>query len=234
MEMLSLIHGDRVRAGIFADVVAERGHTLEEWSSAWEEPLPRPLDDYGAVLVFGGAMHADQVDHHPWLREENLILQRLLHLGTPVLGVCLGSQLLARAAHADVYPAREPEVGWLPVEVTDDGAQDPVLAGLPRRFDAFQWHYHAHNIPAGGTELARSDICTQAFRLGENVWGVQFHPEVTLAQVEGWVAEEPEAPIDGDALLAQTRERMDEWNAIGRKLCGAFVEVAERAAAPVG
>ena len=71
MDVLAVIHGEKVRAGVFGDVVAARGHGLEEWSLAWGTPLPRPLDAYGAVLVFGGAMHADQDDHHPWLREEN-------------------------------------------------------------------------------------------------------------------------------------------------------------------
>src|SRR6266508_1823881 len=80
MDVLAVIHGDKVRAGVFADVVAARGHRLAEWSLAWETALPRPLDAYSAVLVFGGAMHADQDRHHPWLREENMFLQRLLDL----------------------------------------------------------------------------------------------------------------------------------------------------------
>jgi GMP synthase-like glutamine amidotransferase len=189
------------------------------------------LDDYGAVLIFGGAMHADQDDRHPWLRDENMFLQRLLDLGTPMLGVCLGSQLLAKAAHAPVFPASEPEVGWCEVELTDAAAGDPVLGGLPRRFEAFQWHYYAHGLPAGAEELARSPICTQAFRLGERTWGVQFHPEVTLQQVESWIDEEPEALGVGRAL-GETRERIASWNDLGRRLCSAFCEAAERVAAP--
>src|ERR671934_225897 len=81
-------------------------------SCARRKPPVRPLDDYAAVLVFGGSMHADQDEHHPWLREETLLLQRLLDQHVPVLGVCLGAQLLARAAHAPVFPAAEPEIGW--------------------------------------------------------------------------------------------------------------------------
>jgi GMP synthase-like glutamine amidotransferase len=231
VHVLGLIHGEAVRAGVFGEAVEQRGHELEEWSLAWDTPLPRPLDDYGAVLIFGGAMHADQDDHHPWLRDENMFLERLFDIGMPMLGVCLGAQLLAKAAHAPVFPAPEPEIGWRDVELTPAAADDPVVGGLPERFEAFQWHYYAHGLPAGAEELASNSVCTQAFRLGERVWGVQFHPEVTLAQVEQWIDEEPEA-ADGDLLREETRERIAAWNDLGRGLCGAFVEVAEGVAAP--
>jgi GMP synthase (glutamine-hydrolysing) len=174
-------------------------------------------------------MHADQEGYHPWLREENLFLQRLLDIRKPVLGVCLGAQLLAKAAGATVGPAQEPEIGWYPVDLTDDAADDPVLGGLPRRFDAFQWHYYKHGLPAGAVELARNDVCTQAFRLGDSAWGVQFHPEVTLDQVEAWTHEDEPFPA---GLLDETRERIREWNDLGKSLCDAFVVVAERVATP--
>lgn len=233
MNVLAVIHGEKVRAGVFADAIAERGDTLEEWSLAWGTPPPRPLDDYGAVLVFGGAMHADQDEHHPWLRLENLILQRLIHLQAPVMGICLGAQLIAKAVHADVGPASQPEIGWYPVELTEEAQDDPVLSGLPQQFEAFQWHYYTYGVPSGGVELARNDLCTQAFRLGERVWGIQFHAEVTEEQIRGWVDEdEREVPIGGEALLAQTRERIDDWNELGRGLCTAFLEVAARVGAP--
>ncbi len=233
MNVLAVIHGAKVRAGVFGDVVTERGHRLEEWSLAWGTPPPRPIDDYGAVLVFGGAMHADQDDHHPWLQEEDFFLQRLLDLHTPVLGICLGAQLVAKAAHAPVYPLEEAEVGWFAVELTDAGTDDPVLGRLPRRFDAFQWHYYTHGVPAGAVELARNRVCTQAFRLGDNAWGVQFHPEVTLQQVQGWVAEEEVLPVDPATLLAETGERIEVWNTLGRELCAGFVDAAERVTSPV-
>jgi GMP synthase (glutamine-hydrolysing) len=233
MDFLAIIHGESVRSGVFGDVVRERGHTLEEWSLAWGTPLPRPLDAYGAVLVFGGAMHADQNDHHPWLREEDFFLQRLLDLHMPVLGICLGAQLLAKAAHAPVYPVEEAEVGWSAVELTEAGADDPVLGRLPRTFDAFQWHYYAHDLPAGAVELARNHVCTQAFRLGDSAWGVQFHPEVTLHQIQSWIHEEKGLPVDPGLLLAETTERIDGWNAVGRELCAGFVDAAERITTPV-
>ena len=233
MDFLAIIHGGSVRSGVFGDVVRERGHGLEEWSLAWDKPLPRPLDAYGAVLVFGGAMHADQDDHHPWLREEDLFLQRLLDLHMPVLGICLGAQLLAKAAHAPVFPAEEAEVGWFAVELTEAGTEDPVLGRLPPTFDAFQWHYYAHDVPAGAVELARNRVCTQAFRLGDSTWGVQFHPEVTLHQVQSWIHEEKGLPVDPGTLLAETTERIEAWNTLGRELCAGFVDAAERVTASV-
>ncbi len=232
MNVLAVIHGEKVRAGVFADAIAERGDRLEEWSLAWGTPPPQPLDEYGAVLVFGGAMHADQDEHHPWLREENFLLQRLLGLQTPMLGICLGAQLLAKAAHADVGPAPTAEIGWHPVALTEDAGEDPVLGGLPERFHAFQWHYYTYGLPAGANELARSESCTQAFRLGERVWGIQFHAEVTEDQIESWVHEdEREVPQGRDALLEETKERIAEWNELGQSVCGAFLEAAERVAA---
>ncbi len=232
IDVLAVIHGEKVRAGVFAEAVAARGHRLEEWSLAWGKPLPRPLDAYGGVLVFGGAMHADQDLHHPWLREENLFLQRLLDLHKPVLGICLGAQLLAKAAHAAVHPAGQPEIGWYPVELTDEGADDPLLGRLPPTFEAFQWHYYSHALPSGAVELARSHVCTQAFRLGDSAWGVQFHPEVTLKQIEGWMEDDEPLPVARETLLGYTRERIVAWNELGRTLCDAFVDVAERVATP--
>jgi GMP synthase (glutamine-hydrolysing) len=232
VNVLAVIHGEEVRAGVFGDVVAERGHRLEEWSLAWNRPAPRPVDEYGAVLVFGGAMHADQDDRHPWLREENLLLQRLLNLGIPTLGVCLGVQLLAKAAHAPVGPAPQPEIGWYPVELTRAAADDPVLGRLSPRFDAFEWHYYTYGVPGGAVELARSEICTQAFRLGRSAWGIQFHAEVTEPQIHEWIARNvPEISGREEELKAKTRARIEEWNELGRSLCSGFLARAERAAA---
>jgi GMP synthase-like glutamine amidotransferase len=232
MDVLAVIHGDNVRAGVFGDVVRQRGHRFEEWSLAWERPLPRPLDDYGAVLVFGGRMHADQDDRHPWLRDENFLLQRLLALRMPVLGVCLGAQLLAKAGHAAVYPSPEPEIGWVSVELTGDADGDPLFGRLPECFDSFQWHYYTYDVPAGGVELARSSACTQAFRLGEAAWGIQFHAEVTQPQIEDWASDRTrDVPGGVERLLEETRANIVRWNALGRELCGEFLEVAERVAA---
>lgn len=222
MRVLALTHGSNVGPGVFADAVAAAGDELEE-RVVPVDGLPASGAD--AVIVLGGAMHPDEEETHGWLRAEVDWIAGELARGTPMLGVCLGSQLLARAAGAEVYRAAEPEVGWLPVEVSADG--DPVAAALPARFDAFQFHEYTHDLPAGATELARSRICTQAWRLGD-AWGVQFHPEVRLEQIESWAAEEPDAVGDVDAFLAESRRRIDDWNDLGRRLCGAFLTTARR------
>ena len=227
-----MIHGATVRSGVFGEVAAERGHELEEWSLAWGTPPPRPIDDYGAVFVFGGAMHADQDDHHPWLRDEHFFIQRLLDLHVPLLGVCLGAQLIAKACHAPVGRASEPEIGWCEIELLGEARSDPLLGRLPGRFEAFQWHHYTYGVPAGGVELARSAVCTQAFRLGEAAWGIQFHAEVTLPQILGWI-DEAGHELSGppEELIAETEQRIAEWNALGELLCGGFLEVAERVGA---
>ena len=233
MRVLSIVHGRDARTELFEPVARERGHVIEEWSLAWDAPPPRPIDAYDAVMVFGGAMHADQDDRHPWLRDEAMLLQELFNRRVPLLGVCLGAQLLARAAHARVYAASEPEIGWHEVELTDEADADPIFSQLPARFDAFQWHYYTYDVPAGAVELARSRRCTQAFRLGDYVWGVQFHPEVTGPQVHSWLESEHGNGIPRAQIAAQTNDLIEGWNELGRTLCSTWLDVAERVATPV-
>jgi len=228
VHVLSVVHGREARAELFEPVVQEQGHALDEWSFAWRTPPPRPLESYDAVLVFGGAMHADQDAWHPWLRDETVWLQELLARRVPVLGICLGVQLLARAAGSWVGPTDEPEIGWYDVELTDAGAADPVLGALPRAFEAFQWHYYTYGVPAAAVELARTSACTQAFRLGDACWGVQFHPEVTETQLEGWTEDKADPPPDRERLRAENPVKIGRWNELGRTLCAAFLSAAEQ------
>jgi GMP synthase (glutamine-hydrolysing) len=199
--------------------VTAAGGRLREWSVPAGGEAPGSAD---AILVLGGAMHPDEEHAYPWLARELRFLAEALERGVPVLGVCLGAQLLARAAGAPVLRSAEPEVGWHPVELTAPGAADPVLSALPGRFEAFQWHHYTYGLPAGAEELARSAVCTQAFRLGSAV-GIQFHAEVTGGMIESWLGEDPDDVADREALRAETEERIDAWNELGRRLCGAFL-----------
>jgi GMP synthase (glutamine-hydrolysing) len=225
VRVLSVTHGPTVPGGVFDEVVEAAGDTLERWVV----PLggtPQPPSAYDAVMVFGGSMHPDQDGEFAWLEREVEFLRRTLDDGVPVLGVCLGAQMLARAAGAWVGPATESEVGWFEVELTPEGQDDPVVGTLPPRADAFQWHHYTYAVPDGGTELARSERATQAFRLG-NAWGIQFHAEVTLPMLDAWVAEDgDELPGSPDGFLAEAAARIEGWNEQGRSLCAAFLAQA--------
>ncbi len=230
MNVLSVIHGTDARTELFGPVIADAGHELDEWSFGWGTPPPRPVGSYDCVLVFGGAMHPDEDDRHSWIADEVAWLHDLVGRGVPMLGVCLGAQLIARALGSWVGRVPSgPEIGWWPVRLTAAGADDPVLGALPREFTALQWHTYTYGLPEGAVELATSDACTQAFRFGATCWAVQFHPEVTEAQVVGWIADPDDPPLDEATVRAETPLRIARWNELGRTLCRAFVDTAVRA-----
>jgi GMP synthase (glutamine-hydrolysing) len=227
VRVLSVTHGPSVPGGIFDEAVEAAGHTLEAWPVP-EGDTPDPAESYDAVMVFGGSMHPDQDDRFHWLANEAEFLADVLAAEVPVFGVCLGAQMLARAAGAPVRPASAPEIGWLEVSLTSEGSSDGVLGALPSRATVFQWHHYTFELPHGAVELARSDVCTQAFRLdGRPAWGIQFHAEVTLPMLSSWADEDQdELPMTAAELLAQSKRVIGRSNAQGRWLADAFLREA--------
>jgi GMP synthase (glutamine-hydrolysing) len=225
---LSIAHHADAGPGVFADAIRSRGWEHESWMAP-AEPAPS-VDGYRAVLVFGGAMNVDQEDRHPWLAREKKLLRDLVERRVPILGVCLGSQLLAEAAGAAPRRASEPEIGWREVELTPEGREDPVVGALEDRFEALEWHSYEAPLPAGATALARSPVCIQAYRLDGSSWGIQFHAEVTLADFESWIADyqsDPDAVrigLDAERFRAETRDRIAAWNRLGTGLCRRFLD----------
>jgi GMP synthase (glutamine-hydrolysing) len=228
VRLLSIIHQEDAASGVFADAAAERGDELTEWSISDGARPPRPAESYDAVLVFGGAMHVDQENRHPWLRNEDELLRGLLDRRIPVLGICLGAQLVAKALGTRVGPLARPQIGWFDVEQTPEAADDPLFADLPRRFSSFQWHSYGFDLPANAVPLARDPVCLQAYRAGERAWGIQFHAEVTKESVDDWFrsSKPPDAPLDLDALRQETEEKIAGWNEFGKRLCSRFLEAA--------
>jgi len=231
VRVLSVVHDPAHTGGggLFEKVVAERGDTLDRWVVADGEAVPDDPSRWDAVMVFGGAMHPDQDAEHPWLGGEVAFIAEALSQGVPTIGVCLGAQLVARAAGADVGPAERPEVGWFTVELSDDGARDPVVGVLPPRVDAFQWHYYTFELPDGAVQLAANANARQAYRLGDRTWAIQFHAEVERHMIDRWFVEgADELPKPRDELQAETDRLLGGWNAHGRALCGAFLDEAAR------
>ena len=233
MRTLAIVHQRDAGPGVFADEFAARGGQLDSWEIATGERAPADPRDYDAVLTFGGAMNTHEEEDHPWLRFEKDLLSGLLDRGMPLMGVCLGSQLLAEAVSATPRRAREPEIGWLDVQVTKEGTLDPLIGPLAPEFNAFQWHSYEAPLPHGAVALAESDVCLQAYRI-ESAWGIQFHAEVSPTDVEHWIDDyrtDPDAVrigLDPEALREQTREKIEFWNRLGRDLCGRFIETASR------
>ena len=230
MHVLAVVHQRDAGPGVFADAVRARGGTLDIWLPAETGAPPEPPEGYDAVMVFGGAMHADHEDVHPWLGDVKSLLRDLLAREVPLLGVCLGAQLLAEAAGATPRRAPTPEIGWHEVEVTPEGAADPLLAPLAPRFTAFQWHSYEFPLPAGATPLARSEVCLQAFRLA-NAVAIQFHAEVTRDDAEAWIddyrsdEDAVRIGVDPQDLRRRTQAEIAAWNALGRDFCDRFLAV---------
>lgn len=148
------------------------------------QPLP-DHDEVAGAVVMGGPMSVDEVDAHPELASEREWLAEAVRREMPLLGICLGAQLLARALGVEVRPGEGPELGFAPVEILDPG--DPVLGGLAPSTNVLHWHGDVFDLPVGAQHLARSGKTeVQAFRRG-NAWGVLFHPEADFALVEAWL-----------------------------------------------
>lgn len=227
MNVLSLIHQEDAPLGVFAAAIHAAGGTVEHASFALDRPPSLPLDAYDATIVLGGAVNVDEADRNPWMNDEKALVRELIERRLPVLGVCLGAQLLAEAAGAPVGPLPGgPEIGWHDVDLLLAAEGDPVLGSLPSRFLAFEWHgYHA-GLPPGALELARNSRGLQAFRLADRpAWGIQFHAEVDRRTVEGWIERDPD-DIDPEALAARTADELPRWNELGRALCAGFLAEA--------
>ncbi len=232
MRALAIVHEIDAGPGVFADAALTRDVTIDRWLITEQSRPPADPSEYDAVMSFGGSQNADQGAQHRWLGTENAALERLLERKVPVLGVCLGAQLLAQAAGASVRPAARPEIGWREVRVLDEAREDPVIGALGPSFPALEWHSYEFLLPPGATPLARSDACLQAFRIDDSAWGIQFHAEVTLADYESWIDQHRDdldtdpTGLPAERLREQTRRGIVAWNELGRGICGRFLDAA--------
>ncbi len=182
------------------------------------DPGARPrLRGYHGLVVLGGPMGVDEVDAHPHLATELDLIQDAIRREIPVLGVCLGAQLIAKALGAEVRRSGVPEIGWYDVTPTEAGAQDPLFSSFNGTEMIFQWHADTFDLPEGAVHLASSQGCpSQAFRYRDNVYALQFHLEVDAPMIERWLTvpvhqrelESLRGKIDPEQIRRETQQHI--------------------------
>ncbi len=196
-------------------------------------PKSRPsLDGYHGLIVLGGPMSVYDDAGFPHLLTEVELIRDALQRGIPILGICLGAQLLARALGASVRPNPRKEIGWYDVSLTEEGRLDPLFGHFAQSERIFQWHGDTFDLPDQAVRLAHSEACeNQAFRYGEHAYGLQFHLEVDAALIERWLSvpvhlaeiEELGGTIDPNSIRAETRERIAEAMRLSDRTFSEFV-----------
>jgi GMP synthase (glutamine-hydrolysing) len=221
--------------GAFSEVIEERGVEAVPVEIDEGEPLP-DWRDFDAILAMGGPMGAYEDSEHSWLTPEKELIRDAVQAGKPFLGVCLGVQLLASALGAEVGPLEGgAEVGLLPVDLTAEGREHPLFAGMPEPLVTLQWHGDTFELPQGSTLLASSPAAPhQAFQAGRAAYGVQFHLEVTPEMAREWA----EVPVyrqalaktmgeeKGDEFLAEVERRAEELHPAARRLFSNWLDLA--------
>jgi len=189
---------------------------------------------YDGLIVLGGPMHVDQIDHSPHLVQEMRVIEEALKLDIPILGICLGAQLIAATLGQNVIKNPQKEIGWYDIRVTGEGAVDPVLGHFSSVEKIFQWHDDTFEIPRGALHLAESDTCAnQAFRYGDKVYGFQFHLECDEATIYRWLEvprhqaelKELTGLIDPKEIKAQTPLYIHQSMALSQKTFGKFLDL---------
>ncbi len=226
MKALILMHAPYEGPGSFGEVLRDGGASVTTVRLYETPDAPLVETEFDLIVSLGGPQDADDVTTHPWLARETEMLARAARDGRKVLGICLGSQILARALGATVRRGSGPEIGFSPIQVSDRGKGDPILAGLKETETVMHWHQDTFDLPEGAVHLASSEFTpNQAFRLGRHAYGLQFHLEVTPELLAEWL-ENPavrQQLVDTGGSPEQLLEQSKEHDKRLRWLCNSVL-----------
>jgi GMP synthase-like glutamine amidotransferase len=216
MRVLAFRHVPFEHLGRIAHSLAERKIEIE-YVDLYESPAAPDLERAAGLIFMGGPMSVN--DDLPYIRQELLLIEQAAARRKPVLGVCLGAQLIARALGGRVYKNPVKEIGWFPVRFSRSARRDRLFAGLESPEPVFHWHGETFDLPPGADLQASSDACRhQAFRCGDNVYGLQFHLEVTPEMIADWCAQDANCgdvrELDGPIDPAANSDRLAELSGL--------------------
>ncbi|WP_456474444.1 type 1 glutamine amidotransferase [Candidatus Pyrohabitans sp.] len=222
MRLLAIENAEGEHLGCFEELAEARGISVE-YRRLWRGADLEKALDYDLIVILGGPMSVNDEDSYPYLAVEKAVIRRALAEDKPLLGVCLGSQLIASALGARVYPGEEKELGWYPLYLTQEGRRDEVFSAFPPRFEVFQWHGETFDLPSEATLLASSPLYPhQAFRVGRS-YALQYHLEVTAEMVREWSRDVPEKR---DEILYNLEDRIDKLNRLAEVFFDRWLKVA--------
>ncbi len=230
MSVLVIEHHPVEGIGRLGELLLTAGKVVTTVRVHCGDTIPGSLQGQDALVLMGGPMGVYETDRHPYLRDEINLIRQAIERQIPVLGICLGSQLLAAALGARVRPGPHKEIGWYPVEVSPEAAADPLFQGLTPTFEPLHWHGDVFELPAGAVGLARSAATElQAFRFGGVAYGLLFHLEATSAQVTAMVGsfadELTEAGIDGAAIVEQSHAALRRLDPMATEVLGRWIKL---------
>jgi GMP synthase (glutamine-hydrolysing) len=187
-KLLVFQHSAREPLGVFDPMLRRAGFRIRYVNFSRQPELAPDVSRYNGLIVLGGPMNVDQAEQFPHLTTEIALIEEALKLGIPILGICLGAQLLAAALGAPVRPNGVREIGWYPLHPTADAKDDPLCQHLDAHQHVFQWHAYTFDLPYGAVHLASTATCpNQAFRFGDRTYGLQFHLEADGDLIHQWL-----------------------------------------------
>lgn len=186
--VLVLQHVESEGLGIINKAVKQSGIKTDLIRIFKNDRIPKSLEGYNGLIILGGPMGVYEEDIYPFIKDEIALIKNVIRDDSPILGICLGAQMLAKAAGADVYKGKKKEIGWYKIKLSDEGKRGSLFIGLPDEFTVFQWHGDTFDIPENSKCLAFSELFpNQIIKVGKNAYGLQFHLEVTEDMIKNWI-----------------------------------------------